>query len=62
MAYDRILDLSRLEVWPERYLESLAAHGQWTPLDNPVPANCLLGKPRVATLRADELPAHTDSA
>ena len=48
--YGRILDLRRLVVYPEMYLESLAAHGQWEALDDPVPADRLLAMARVATL------------
>ena len=48
--YGRILDLSRLVVWPEMYLDSLAAHGQWEPLDDPVPADRLLAMAKVQPL------------
>lgn len=40
--YGRILDLPTLRLYPERYLDSLAAHGQWEPLDDPVPVDRLL--------------------
>lgn len=49
--YGRILDLARLVVWPELYLASLAAHGQWVALDDPVPADRLLAMARVASVR-----------
>jgi hypothetical protein len=47
--YGRILDLRGMRVWPELRLDSLLAHGQWTPLDDPVPADALLA-------RATEIP------
>jgi len=48
--YGRILDLVRLVVWPEMFLESLLAHGQWDALDDPVPADRLLAMARVQPL------------
>jgi len=44
--YGRILDLARLRVWPEMYLDSLLAHGQWQALNDPVPADRLLAMAR----------------
>jgi hypothetical protein len=38
-------------VWPELRLDSLLAHGQWEPLDDPVPADALLARARVQPLR-----------
>lgn len=49
--YGRILDLSRMVVWPELLLGSLLAHGQWEPLDDPVPADALLARARVVPIR-----------
>lgn len=49
--YGRVLDLRRLVVWPEMYLESLLGHGQWEPLDDPVPAERLLAMARPVDLR-----------
>jgi len=51
VAYGRILDLARLVVWPEMYLESLAGHGQWTALNDPVPADRLLAMAKVEPVR-----------
>ncbi len=48
--YGRILDLVRLVVWPEMYLESLVAHGQWDALDDPVSADRLLAMAQVQPL------------
>lgn len=50
--YGRILDLSRLVVWPEMYLESILAHTgpYWEPLDDPVPADRLLAMASMARL------------
>ncbi len=42
VSYGRILDLRRLVVWPEIYLDSVVAHGQWEALDDPVPVDRLL--------------------
>lgn len=48
--YGRILDLRTLRLWPERYLTSLAAHGQWEALDDPVPADRLLAMAKMQPL------------
>ena len=52
VAYGRILDLRTLRVWPELYLDSLTAHGQWWALNDPIPADRLLAMAKVATLRS----------
>lgn len=51
VEYGRILDLSTLRVWPEVYLGTLAAHGQWTVLKTPMPADVLLARARPQPLR-----------
>lgn len=48
--YGRILDLPTLRLWPEMYLDSLAAHGQWEPLDDPLPVDRLLAMAGVQPL------------
>lgn len=50
VQYGRILDLSTLTVWPEMYLDSLLAHGDWEPLEDPVPCDALLANARIAVL------------
>ena len=49
--YGRILDLRRLVVYPELYLDSLTTRGPWWPLDDPIPADRLLAMARVQPLR-----------
>jgi len=48
--YGRILDLRRLVVYPELYLDSLTTRGPWWPLDDPIPADRLLAMARVQPL------------
>jgi hypothetical protein len=50
--YGRILDLSRMVMWPEMYLESILAHTgpYWEPLEGPVPADRLLAMAKAEPL------------
>lgn len=52
VQYGRILHLGRLLVWPELYLDTLLAHGQWEALDDPVPADDLLARATPAPLQS----------
>ena len=52
VAYGRILDLARMRVWPEMYLESIVAHTpHWEPLDDPVAADRLLAMAKPESFR-----------